>query len=101
METKKFQRKRENFVCGHCRRPARGGGYTNHCPFCLWSKHVDINPGDRREMCGGMMKPVQAEVSGGRYAILHRCVICRTTRKNKAAKNDDFETILKLSKNPH
>ena len=25
----------------------KGNGYTNHCPKCLWSKHVDINPGDR------------------------------------------------------
>ncbi len=30
----------------------------NHCPFCLWSKHVDIKPGDRAQLCHGLMKPV-------------------------------------------
>ena len=35
----------------------RAMNYTNHCPRCLYSKHVDINPGDRAEQCDGMMEP--------------------------------------------
>ncbi|WDF05905.1 RNHCP domain-containing protein [Shouchella hunanensis] len=33
------------------------GSYRNHCPFCLYSKHQDIIPGDRASTCGGLMEP--------------------------------------------
>ena len=59
---KQFQRKKENFVCEHCGQEVIGNGYTNHCPSCLHSKHVDINPGDRAETCGGLMEPVDLEL---------------------------------------
>ena len=42
-----FTRKVEDFTCEHCGREVHGNGYTNHCPHCLHSKHVDVNPGDR------------------------------------------------------
>ncbi|MBU3901416.1 RNHCP domain-containing protein, partial [Patescibacteria group bacterium] len=48
MQSKKFQRKIEDFVCGHCGPKIKGTGYTDHCPKCLWSQHVDVNPGDRQ-----------------------------------------------------
>ena len=51
-----FIRKTEDFICEHCGREVRGNGYTNHCPYCLWSKHVDINPGDRAAGCGGLKR---------------------------------------------
>ena len=46
-------RRAENtdFVCGHCSTlvPANTDGhYRNHCPWCLWSLHVDELPGDRQ-----------------------------------------------------
>lgn len=97
MSTKKFQRTKEDFVCQNCGQTVLGTGYTNHCPRCLWSKHVDINPGDRLATCQGLMEPVGLEKKDGEYVILHRCVKCGFERKNKAIKDDNFELMLKLS----
>lgn len=30
-----------------------GSNHRNHCPNCLYSLHVDIEPGDRESECGG------------------------------------------------
>jgi len=94
---RKFQRRIEDFVCEHCSQPVQGGGYTNHCPVCLWSKHVDINPGDRAEQCGGLMEPLAVDSKRGQYRILFRCVKCGLERWNKAAKEDDFEMVLQIA----
>ncbi|MEK7589596.1 MAG: RNHCP domain-containing protein [Patescibacteria group bacterium] len=99
MGTKRFQRTKEDFVCEHCGQEVKGNGYTNHCPECLWSKHVDVNPGDRQAHCGGMMEPVNAEMKKGKYRILHCCVRCGFTRKNNTVGSDNFETILEASHN--
>jgi Zn finger protein HypA/HybF involved in hydrogenase expression len=48
-----FKRTIEDFTCEHCGEQVTGNGFTNHCPQCLWSKHVDIDPGDRLALCGG------------------------------------------------
>lgn len=53
MQEKKFQRQIEDFVCEKCGKEVKGDGYTDHCPRCLRSKHVDVNPGDRRSKCNG------------------------------------------------
>ncbi|GIW69886.1 MAG: hypothetical protein KatS3mg101_0633 [Patescibacteria group bacterium] len=55
---KLFQKKKENFICKNCGYFVIGNGYTNHCPRCLYSEHVDINPGDRANTCEGLMEPV-------------------------------------------
>ena len=95
---KKFTKTIENFICEHCGREVVGTGYTNHCPACLWSKHVDTNPGDRAEMCGGSMKPIRNEKKGKEFMIVHKCVRCGFERKNTFDKEDNFETLLKISK---
>lgn len=95
---KQFQRHQEDFVCEHCGAKVKGNGYTNHCPHCLYSKHVDVNPGDRAEECGGLMEPVGLELKNGRYILLHRCRKCGFERRNKVAENDDFEAVLKLAR---
>ena len=95
--SRKFQRRIEDFVCEHCGNPVTGTGFTNHCPVCLWSKHVDINPGDREEPCQGMMEPVAVEKKRDEYRILFRCTNCGIVRWNKAAKEDDFEVLLQIS----
>ena len=74
--SQKFQRNIEDFVCGHCGAEVKGNGFTNHCPKCLYSKHVDINPGDRADQCRGLMKPVSIELRKGEYTIIHECVGC-------------------------
>ena len=95
---KLFQRRIEDFVCEHCGVEVKGNGYTNHCTKCLWSKHVDINPGDRAATCKGAMEPRGLMVQGSNYTILHRCLICGFERKNRSVAEDDFETILALAK---
>ncbi len=99
MKTKRFQRRVENFTCEHCSLHVEGNGYTNHCPRCLWSKHVDINPGDRSALCGGTMEPIALEGSSPAYMIVHRCVRCGFERRNAADINDDPEALLALATN--
>jgi hypothetical protein len=94
---KLFQRRKEDFVCGHCGSQITGSGYTNHCSNCLWSKHVDINPGDRKAGCQGLMEPVSIEQKNGEFVILHRCVKCKFERKNKSSPTDNYDLIIELS----
>lgn len=95
---KKFQRKKEDFVCQNCGAKVKGNGYTNHCPVCLYSKHVDINPGDRLSNCRGLMVPEDFEIKNGEYVIIHRCLKCGFKKKNKLSKADNIEVLLMLSK---
>lgn len=98
MQQKKFQKKVEDFICENCGEKIKGNGYTNHCPFCLWSKHVDINPGDRAADCGGMMKPIGVGMKKGGYIIIHRCKKCGYEKRNKTTENDDFQKILEITR---
>jgi hypothetical protein len=93
---KKFQRKIEDFTCNQCGFSVKGNGYTNHCPKCLWSRHVDINPGDRSATCGGMMEPSGIELKEGECDITHICKKCGKVQKNKSAKDDDFDILIKI-----
>lgn len=95
---KTFQRTKEDFICEHCGTEVKGDGYTNHCPHCLYSKHVDINPGDREEDCGGLMEPVDLELKDGKYIIVHRCQRCGFVRRNKVDEGDDFNAVIDLSR---
>jgi len=93
----KFQRRIEDFTCEHCGTAVTGNGFTNHCPVCLWSKHVDIQPGDRAEACQGMMEPVNVVRKGDGYRILFRCTRCDVERWNKSTPEDDFEVLLRIA----
>lgn len=105
METKRFSKNDSGFVCAHCGRQVEPLGYTsrNHCPFCLWSLHVDENPGDRACSCGGQMEPISAEPDARRgYIITHRCVRCGAIKRCRTAheaKNqpDDISLIIALT----
>jgi len=92
-----FKRTIEDFICDHCGKKVNGDGYTNHCPYCLWGKHVDINPGDRAENCHGLMEPIEIEFKNKKYIIIHKCIKCGKIKKNKANKNDNFDEILNLT----
>jgi len=98
MQTRKFQRQIEDFVCEQCGQKVKGSGYTDHCPHCLWSKHVDINPGDRQSSCGGAMAPLGVEVKGDQYIIQYQCQQCGFKHQVKAAPDDNFEAIMGLTK---
>ena len=75
METAQFTRKIEDFTCVVCGTEVKGNGYTNHCPECLSSLHVDVNPGDRASDCHGVMLAENLERKNGHDYIVHRCVI--------------------------
>ena len=90
----------EEFICEHCGKKVPKLGYSsrNHCPRCLYSKHVDINPGDREESCHGMLEPIGIEIDSKKgYVIIFKCQKCGKLRKNKAAKDDNMDLIIDLS----
>lgn len=95
---RRFQRRVEDFVCLNCGFAVQGSGYTNHCPRCLHSLHVDIYPGDRLAPCGGLMAPVAVSSKNNSYRILHRCVDCGYEKWNQAAPQDDFEQLLTIAR---
>ncbi len=93
------------FVCSHCRRPvdpeAYGTRHRNHCPHCLWSRHVDLEVGDRRAACGGGMEPIAVWVRrDGEWAIVHRCRTCGAIRTNRIAGDDDEWALMSLAARP-
>ena len=100
MEIKKFTEIDEEFICENCRRKVPKLGYScrDHCPYCLHSKHIDINPGDRQETCHGDLKPASLEIDSKKgYVIIYKCQKCGAIRKNKAAKDDNMDLIIELS----
>jgi hypothetical protein len=93
-----FVKVKENFTCEHCGHKAVGTGYTNHCPQCLYSKHVDAKfPGDRAADCGGLMKPIGLAQKSGQFVILHQCLACGKQTKSKAAENDSQKELIRIS----
>ena len=92
----------EEFICENCGKKVEKLGYScrNHCNYCLHSKHVDVNPGDRQEECRGILEPIGVEINSKKgYIIIFKCKKCGAIRKNKAAEDDNKELIIKLSTN--
>ncbi len=96
---KTFTMRDENFVCENCGKEVSTLNYTarDHCPYCLYSKHVDINPGDRANECKGLLKPVGIEKFKDTYKILYKCTKCNNEHKNIMANDDDMDLIINLS----
>ena len=105
MESKRFSKNDSGFICKNCGKEVLPLGYTsrNQCPFCLCSLHVDINPGDRQNTCGGILRPIKALPDAKRgYIIIHRCERCGETVRNKAAHEakvqpDDIDMLIRLT----
>jgi len=94
---KNFIRKIEDFTCENCGEKVIGDGYTDHCPKCLWGKHVDREiPGDRESDCGGLMEPQKIVDKQGKYRINYRCLKCKHGFWVREGKNDDREELIKL-----
>ena len=93
---KNFTKVIEDFICEKCGFEVKGNGYTNHCPKCLYSKHVDINPGDRACECKGPMKPIDILQKNGEFIILHKCEKCGFERKNKVAEEDNRSELFRI-----
>ncbi len=97
---KKFNMIDEEFICENCGKKISKLNYSarDHCPYCLYSKHVDINPGDRLNTCKGLLKPVGIEKFKDTFKILYTCEKCNRVHKNIMAKDDDIDLIIELSK---
>lgn len=105
METKRFQKKDDGFVCVNCGKVVLPLGYTsrNHCPFCLCSLHVDILPGDRKNPCHGILRPIGAQPDAKKgFIVIQRCDTCGAVVRNRAAHEakvqpDDTDLLIRLT----
>ena len=97
---KKFTMRDEEFICENCNKKVLPLGYTarDHCPYCLYSKHVDIMPGDRENNCLGLLEPIGIEKFKDTYKVLYKCKKCHQPHKNIMAKDDNMNLIIELSK---
>lgn len=101
----KFTKINESFPCANCGYPVPPSRSTcrDHCPRCLWSLHVDVNPGDRAANCGGLLKPSSYAAHPKKGWMIHYvCQKCDTRRVNRflendAEESDSFESLLRLS----
>jgi hypothetical protein len=96
----------QTFRCRHCRLDvstfAPGTRHRNHCPNCLWSRHLDGDvAGDRAADCGGSMEPVAVCVrEDGEWSLVHRCGGCATVRLNRVAGDDNPLVLMRLAVRP-
>jgi Zn finger protein HypA/HybF involved in hydrogenase expression len=95
----------DGFRCHHCSQPVlastSGTHHRNHCPYCLWSLHVDHEPGDRRSPCQGLMEPVAVWVRRkGEWALVHRCEKCGSLHSNRIAGDDNQFALLSIAVRP-
>jgi hypothetical protein len=92
------------FHCEHCGRvvlaAAPGTDHRNHCPWCLWSLHVDLRTGDRLSGCRGKMEPIAVWVRGDEWILVHRCRKCGLLRSNRIAGDDLEVALLSLALRP-
>jgi DNA-directed RNA polymerase subunit RPC12/RpoP len=93
--------KDDEFICENCGSPVSKLGYTarDHCPYCLYSKLVDLMPGDRQNKCMGLLEPIGVEKFKDTFKIVYRCKKCRELHKNIIANDDDMNEIIRLTTN--
>ena len=100
-----------DFTCAHCgylvsaAHSLSGVNNRNHCPYCLWSCHLDLlAAGDRLSACKGPMKPIGLTMkksrnkyrreARGELMLIHECADCGSLSINRIAADDDSESIL-------
>jgi hypothetical protein len=100
----------KGFRCQHCGAYVHtlpmiaGVNNRNHCPYCLWSRHVDyLKPGDRMSACKAIMKPIGLTMKQGRdkymanktgeLMLIHRCSDCSKLSINRIAADDQVEMV--------
>ena len=109
LEQKRFKKNDDSFICAHCGKQVEpmGTSSRNHCPFCLWSLHVDVNPGDRSNECRGQMRPIRTEPDSRHgFVIIYKCEKCGEIRRNRAALNarvqpDNRSLLIRLTAGDH
>lgn len=95
-----FIMKNEDFLCENCGKKINKHpqwSARNHCPYCLYSKHVDNQfPWDRSSNCHNLMKPISIDYKKNKwYMILHKCSKCGKEILNKVAPDDNFSDFVK------
>jgi ribosome biogenesis GTPase len=95
----------DDFQCVHCGQlvsgVAPGSRFRNHCPQCLWSRHVDTIPGDRGAACDGAMEPIAVWLrKGGEWCLIHRCDQCGVIHSNRVAGDDLDWALMSLAARP-
>ena len=100
-----------DFKCTHCHalvlsaHMLSGVNNRNHCPYCLWSRHLDLfAAGDRLSACKAAMKPIGLTMKLGRnkyrreargeLMLIHQCTECQALSINRIAADDDSAAIL-------
>jgi hypothetical protein len=89
-------KRNESFICLHCGKKvssAKMGKCRNHCNNCLYSLHIDIEPGDRKHFCKGLMKPIILEKRKKEWYILHECEKCGIKKWNKTTEDDKIKGL--------
>jgi hypothetical protein len=103
----------QGFTCRHCAlyvpcdSALSGVQNRNHCPYCLWSRHLDWRiAGDRLAGCRAAMQPIGLTIkrSRNKYAgtrdgelmLIHRCTICAKVAINRIAADDSATAILQI-----
>jgi DNA-directed RNA polymerase subunit RPC12/RpoP len=97
------------FKCAHCHAYVNsddilsGVHNRNHCPYCLWSRHVDLyEAGDRLAACKAPMQPVGLSLkktgkkygqNNGELMVVHLCSDCGSVSANRIAADDDAEKL--------
>ena len=93
------------FTCKTCGRTVvpegAGSDHRNHCPYCLFSLHLDEEPGDRASDCHGRMEPIGVWVrKNGEWALIHRCTVCGKLDSNRVAADDNPMKLLSIAMKP-
>lgn len=91
-----FIKNKEDFICENCSFENKGNGYTNHCSMCLFSKHVDNDPGDRLNMCGGLMEPIYVSYANKDTYVIHKCLKCSFEKRNLLNNTDSVDTMIQV-----
>lgn len=95
----------DSFTCRNCGwlvvYDGAGSAHRNHCPNCLCSLHLDVEPGDRESGCGSLMEPVAVWVrKNGEWAIIHRCRRCGKLDSNRVAADDNPVVLMSIAVRP-
>ena len=102
-----------DFRCAHCHVVVSSAHFLsgvnnrNHCPYCLWSCHLDLYAaGDRLCACKGQMKPIGLTMKNsknkyqldkrGELMLVHQCIECANLSINRIAADDDASTIIEI-----
>jgi hypothetical protein len=100
-----------DFRCTHCDADVSSAHLLsgvinrNHCPYCLWSCHLDLfAAGDRLSACKAPMKPIALTMKRGRnkyqpeqrgeLMLVHECTDCKTLSINRIAADDNSGTVM-------